>query len=146
MDNAEYASTESSQETDVMGASSPDFVWYCGCCGQRLEGARSEESMWCEPCEVHLAPPFWPEGQRREPWDRTWYAQHKEDCPLSGPLTTADEVDQMFADHLHAASGEPVCDAMQTQRTTHNDALHPQNDALHPSYRGSGTESYDHRA
>ena len=67
--------------------------------------------MWCEPCEVHLAPPFWPEGQRREPWDRTWYAQQKEDCPLSGPLTTADEVDQMFADHLHTASGEPVCDA-----------------------------------
>lgn len=44
---------------------------FCGCCGR--PGARG---LWCQDCEQHLA------SSLRPPHERTYYAQHGEDCPL----------------------------------------------------------------
>lgn len=44
---------------------------YCGCCGRPSIGE------WCSDCLPHLLP------RGREPWARTYSAQHGHDCPFT---------------------------------------------------------------
>lgn len=44
---------------------------YCGCCGRETAAAE-----WCADCATHVL-------AAGKPWDRTWYAQHREDCPFA---------------------------------------------------------------
>lgn len=46
---------------------------YCGCCGRECE---SQE--WCLDCAKHLH-----HNEHLPPWERTYFAQHKIECPFS---------------------------------------------------------------
>lgn len=56
---------------------------HCGCCGrcgsQRWAGGLTGD--WCRACTQHLAPARI-NGEHVPPWDRTYYAQHKQPCPF----------------------------------------------------------------
>jgi hypothetical protein len=51
----------------------PDAPALCGCCGRFAEWGE-----WCARCTQHLAPL----EIAGAPWDRTWFAQRGEPCPL----------------------------------------------------------------
>ena len=44
---------------------------YCGCCGRDLP-----TGDWCRDCARHIA-------QNGAPWERTYYAQFKAECPYA---------------------------------------------------------------
>lgn len=46
---------------------------FCGCCGAVEVG---QTRMWCSECERHL-------GAHGAPWDRTFYAVHGRECPVT---------------------------------------------------------------
>jgi hypothetical protein len=52
---------------------------FCGCCGASLARGRPDDD-WCTPCKKHIAPVVL-QGVRNAPWDRTYFAQFKKDCP-----------------------------------------------------------------
>lgn len=60
---------------------------YCGCCGNEIgQGPRSDPD-WCSRCQSHIKGYTW-----APPWERTFFAQHKRDCPFQVP--TAEEADR----------------------------------------------------
>lgn len=60
---------------DGADAGVPDPDGYCGCCGRSISDVGGD-TWWCLDCLNHLNPA--PTHQ----WDRTYYAQHGQPCPL----------------------------------------------------------------
>ena len=55
--------------------------YFCGCCGGEIRGSYIDperESEWCSRCITHIAPRT---AERRAPWDRTYFAVHRQPCP-----------------------------------------------------------------
>ncbi len=48
---------------------------WCGCCGRQRKG---HDDNFCEECLLHVR-------SAGAPWDRTYFAQFNEDCPLRDP-------------------------------------------------------------
>lgn len=50
---------------------------FCGCCGNGIGRSTRSDPDWCRRCKPHVRtyPASLP------PWERTYYAQHKRDCP-----------------------------------------------------------------
>lgn len=44
---------------------------FCGCCGRKAR----LNPLWCVRCLLHVGP------RHLHVWDRTYFAQHGEDCP-----------------------------------------------------------------
>lgn len=61
---------------------------YCGCCGNEIGRSTRSDPDWCRRCKSHVQtyPPDLP------PWKRTYFAQHRTDCPyqVGGPDTGRD--------------------------------------------------------
>lgn len=49
---------------------------YCGCCGNEIGRSTRTDPDWCKRCKPHIR--HYP---RVPPWLRTYFAQHREDCP-----------------------------------------------------------------
>ena len=63
---------------------------YCGCCGNEIIGFGP--GWWCRRCMTHVE-----HGRRVPAWDRTFFAQHKRDCPYQVPTT----------DYARTPAGQP---------------------------------------
>lgn len=50
---------------------------YCGCCGNEIGNSTRSDPLWCRWCKPHI------KGHTDAPiWERTYFAQHKSDCPF----------------------------------------------------------------
>lgn len=49
---------------------------FCGCCGNQLR----TNAQWCGSCRRHVLNGAAAAGLA--PWERTYFAQHDEDCPV----------------------------------------------------------------
>ncbi|MFR9807092.1 hypothetical protein ACL02T_33065 [Pseudonocardia sp. RS010] len=50
---------------------------YCGCCGTELGRSTRSDPDWCKRCLPHI------KRHTEAPlWERTYFAQHKRDCPF----------------------------------------------------------------
>lgn len=58
---------------------------YCGCCGREMRGG----GWFCRDCAGHVLPVNDGTFSGRSPWDRTYFAQHKRDCPFGSARSNA---------------------------------------------------------
>lgn len=50
---------------------------FCGCCGREIGAGTRTDPLWCADCKPHVRAGGW----LLAPWDRTYFAQFKTDCP-----------------------------------------------------------------
>lgn len=66
----------------------PEAAWtstlYCGCCGNEIGNSTRSDPHWCQRCLPHIKRHTW-----APPWERTFFAQHKRDCPYQVPIAAA---------------------------------------------------------
>jgi hypothetical protein len=58
---------------------------YCGCCGNEIGYSSRSDPDWCANCLPHISRRQDPLGHLSPPWDRTYFATTKRDCPLQVP-------------------------------------------------------------